>query len=127
MRLALDTNKYTDLVRGDAATLATLNEADEICIPFVVLAELEFGFRRGSQYLANRKKFDQFVAVSEPEFLWADRKAVEIYANLRVQLHQQGTPIPENDIWIAALTMQHGLALYTRDAHFNHLPQLVRV
>jgi predicted nucleic acid-binding protein len=48
------------------------------------------------------------------------------YAAVRDELRARGTPIPENDVWIAALARQHGLAVVSRDAHFDHVPQLVR-
>jgi predicted nucleic acid-binding protein len=59
--------------------------------------------------------------------LFADEQTTHHYANVYRQLRMQGTPIPTNDIWIAALVLQHDLALCARDDHFDHLPQLVRV
>ena len=61
------------------------------------------------------------------EVFFADEQTTHHYANLYRQLRQQGTPIPTNDIWIAALVVQHDLALHARDKHFDFLPQLVRV
>jgi tRNA(fMet)-specific endonuclease VapC len=59
--------------------------------------------------------------------LWPDEDTTHHYARIWMQLRRQGTPIPTNDLWIAALAVQHNLALYSRDAHFDHLAQLVRV
>ncbi len=59
--------------------------------------------------------------------LFADEETVSHYAMLYKQLRQQATPIPTNDLWIAALTAQHALLLFSRDGHFDHLPQLPRV
>jgi tRNA(fMet)-specific endonuclease VapC len=59
------------------------------------------------------------------EVLLPDRETAEQYARLFVQLKRAGTPIPDNDLWIAALALQHGLRLVTRDAHFSKIPQLL--
>ncbi len=59
--------------------------------------------------------------------LWPNETTVDIVANLTVQLNKQGTPMPAHDIWIAALAIQHQFALYSRDKHFDHLPQLAKV
>lgn len=59
--------------------------------------------------------------------MFADKETTHHYADLYLQLRHQGTPIPDNDLWIAALVVQHGLTLYSRDKHFHHLPQLPRL
>ncbi|MGH7464645.1 MAG: hypothetical protein ACREK1_05675, partial [Longimicrobiales bacterium] len=59
--------------------------------------------------------------------MFADEQTTRQYASVYRQLRTQGTPIPTNDMWIAALVLQHDLALYARDQHFDHLPQLVRM
>lgn len=127
MRLVLDTNRYTDLSTPIDEVADTIAEADEVFIPFVVLAELYYGFRKGSRRQANERKLREFLAQPSVRPLFPDQKTVELCADLRMQLHRQGTPIPPHDLWIAALTLQHGLTLYARDKHFDHLPQLARV
>ena len=110
MRLALDTNRYTDLCRGETSVVETVEVADEVRLPFIVLGELRAGFAAGSQ---------------GPRY--ADEQTTHHYAALNRQLRKQGTPIPTNDRWIAALVLQHSLVLFARDTHFDALPQLTRV
>ena len=67
------------------------------------------------------------VAVRREEQRAPDDQTTHHYASVFRQLRKQGTPIPTNDMWLAALVLQHNLALHARDKHFDHLPQLVRV
>jgi tRNA(fMet)-specific endonuclease VapC len=127
MRLALDTNRYIDLCRDVDGVAETLEEAEAILLPFPVLAELRAGFAVGSHGPENERTLRRFLMQPGVSALFADEQTTHQYASLFRQLRSQGTPIPTNDIWIAALVLQHGLALYARDRHFDHLPQLVMV
>ncbi len=126
MRLALDTNRYTDLVRGDPHVAASVESADEVWLPFVVLAELRAGFSLGSKGAQNEAALRRFLFKPSVEVLYADEQTTHHYASVFRQLRKQGTPIPTNDMWIAALVLQHSLTLCARDAHFDVLPQLPR-
>lgn len=127
MRLALDTNRYTDLCRGTASVIETVELADEVWLPFVVLGELRAGFAVGTQGPRNEAVLRRFLLKSGVGVLYADDQTTHHYASVFRQLRKQGTPIPINDMWIAALVLQHSLVLCARDAHFDALPQLVRV
>ena len=74
-----------------------------------------------------KRVLDQFLNRSRVQVLFADEDTLYEYAKIFFQLRRQGTPIPTNDIWIASLTTQHNLVLYTRDTHFDHLPQIRRL
>lgn len=124
MRIALDTNRYADLCAGDAGVRARIEEADAIRMPFVVVAELRAGFAVGTKARKNERALQRFLAKPGVDVLYAGDATTRAYASLYRQLRTQGTPIPTNDIWIAALVVEHGLTLYTRDRHFEHLPQL---
>lgn len=124
MRLALDTNRYTDLAAGDEVVVELATLAESVFVPFVVMAELRAGFACGTLARSNEAAFRRFLAKPGVEVLFADDATVHQYANLYRQLRQQGTPVPAHDLWIAALAVQHDLTLCTRDAHFQHLPQL---
>ncbi len=124
MKLALDTNRYTDLCRSDPEVVRIVEQADRVCLPFVVLAELRAGFAMGTQGLENERVLQRFLMKPGVEVLWAGDATTRCYANLYRQLRRQGTPIPSNDLWIGALVVEHDLFLVTRDAHFRHLPQL---
>ena len=126
MRLALDTNRYSDLVRGDAAVVALVERADEVLLPFIVLAELRAGFSLGKRGAENERALRRFLMKRGVTVLFADEQTIELYVSVFRQLRRQGTPIPTNDLWIAALVLQHGLVLCARDRHFDHLPQIIQ-
>jgi tRNA(fMet)-specific endonuclease VapC len=127
MRLALDTNRYTDLCRGTAAVVELVERAEVVKLPFNVLAELRAGFALGQRGAENARVLRRFLMKPGVSALFADEQTLAHYVALFRQLRLQGTPIPTNDLWIAALVLQHDLALCARDRHFDHLPQIVRV
>jgi len=126
MRLALDTNRLTDLFQGDAKLAEFLGGGDEVWIPFVVLAEMKAGFLGGVRQIQNAALLSNLLSRETVAILYADRETTEQYARLFVQLKRAGTPVPDNDLWIAALAIQHDLTLITRDRHFDKIPQLRR-
>lgn len=127
LRLALDTNRYTDLCRGDADVVTIVEHAEAVFLPFVVVAELRAGFAVGKRGAENERVLRRFLSKPGAAILLADEQTTHHYATIFRQLREQGTPIPTNDLWIAALVAQHGLALCARDRHFDHLPQLTRL
>ena len=127
MRVAVDTNRYVDLCKGVAHTIEVLETAEAVVLPFVVLAELRAGFLLGRRQIENERALNMLLLKDGVEVLYADDQTTHHYASVYRQLRKQGTPIPTNDIWLAALVLQHNLALYARDRHFDHLPQLVRI
>jgi len=126
VRLALDTNRYTDLCRGDSSVLETVEHANEVWLPFIVVGELRAGFAVGSQGPRNEAVLRRFLIRQRVGILYGDEQTTHHYASVYRQLRKQGTPIPTNDMWIASLVLQHSLALFARDAHFDALPQLIR-
>ena len=124
MKLALDTNGYVDLMRGDAEVRALVEGARTVLVPFVVLAELRAGFAVGTEGRANERFLQRFLGKAGVEVVYATDATTHHYAALYRQLRQQGTPIPTNDLWIAALVTEHGARLFTCDAHFEELAQL---
>jgi tRNA(fMet)-specific endonuclease VapC len=127
MKLLLDTNRYTDFCKGIPDAVSVVTAAEQVFLPFIALAELRAGFRAGTQGRRNEDVLSRFLLSPRVGVLYPDDATTQTYAGLFVQLRRQGTPIPTNDIWIAALALQHSLALHTRDAHFDALPQLLRV
>jgi tRNA(fMet)-specific endonuclease VapC len=126
VRVALDTNRLTDLFQGDGELADRLGECDEVWLPLVVLAEIKAGFYGGSQQHRNQLLLQSFLAQPTVGVLLPERQTAEHYARLFVQLKRAGTPIPDNDLWIAALVLEHDLQLITRDQHFERVPQLLR-
>lgn len=126
MRLAIDTNRYVDLCKGVPETVELLEHAELIAMPFVVLAELRAGFSLGRRPADNDRTLRRFLMKEGVRVLFADEHTTHHYASVFRQLRKQGTPIPTNDMWLAALALQHNLVLHSRDTHFDHLPQIVR-
>ena len=124
MRIALDTNRYTDFARNDASTVALLETCESIGVPFVVLGELRAGFAAGRRGRENEAALARFLSKDGVLVLHSGDSTVRHYAALAAQLRAQGTKIPTNDLWIASLSLEHGRTLATRDAHFRHIPQL---
>ena len=126
MRVALDTTRYVDFARADEVIVELLERAQQIHLPLMVLAELRAGFAVGSRGARNEGGLRRFLLRAGVSILLPDEQTTHHYATVFRQLRQQGTPIPTNDMWIAALVLQHGLVLCTRDTHFDHLPQIPR-
>ena len=126
MKLALDTNTYTDLCRGEARVVDLVRDAEAVFLPFVVVAELRAGFTLGKRGTENERVLRRFLAKPGVAALFADEQTTRHYATVFGELRLQGRPIPVHDVWIAALVLQHELTLCTRDRHFAHLPQIPR-
>ena len=127
MRLLLDTNRYRDVCDGNTEAVEVIQRASKIYVPFAVLAELRSGFLCGKLSRRNEQYLTMFLNSERVEPLFADEDTTHHFARIFAQLRLQGTPIPVNDIWIAAQAVQHDLILYSRDKHFDNLPQVARV
>lgn len=124
MRICLDTSGYSAFKRGHDGTLALVQRAAEIVLPAVVLGELLAGFRLGRRDRSNRQELSAFMESPRVRVMPLDFDTAERYADIVLYLRERGTPIPTNDIWIAATAMQWGLRILTTDAHFSRLPQV---
>jgi len=124
--LALDTNAYVDLCRSEALTVRLATTAESVSLPFVVVAELRSGFAMGRRSAENERILRRFLLKPGVAVLYPDDQTAHHYASAFRRLRHQGTPIPTNDLWIAALVLQHNLVLRSRDGHFDHLPQILR-
>ncbi len=121
-RYLLDTNILIALFAGDAQVQAQLGEVSEVLIPSIVFGELYYGARKSGRVEANIQRIDELLASSA--VLACDAETAQSYAIVKNELRLNGKPIPENDIWIAALALQHDLILVTRDAHFQQVQDL---
>lgn len=122
--MILDTNALSAFVDGDEGIASLLGHASRACVPVIVLGEFRYGIAASRQ----RARYEAWLAEHLPAFdvLPVDQGTASAYAALRVQLRQQGTPIPANDAWIASLALQHRLPVASRDAHFDAVPGLRR-
>ena len=123
MKLVLDTNAYSDF-RQQGAWNEDLSEARDILIPTIVLGELRYGFALGKIEGENLRKLREFLQTPRVRTVTIGNETPGIYAQFFLHLRNHGTPIPTNDIWIAALTYEREAILCTRDHHFKNLPQV---
>ncbi len=125
-RVLIDTNIYTAFKRNHPAIVESFRHLDFIGIDVTVLAELYAGFKGGQKEALNIKELEDFINTSRVHILNHNEITAEFYANIFKVLKNKGKPIPTNDIWIAASSMQNGLALFTLDLqHFREIEGLV--
>lgn len=114
-------------MEGDRQAVELIRTCDDVLMPVPVIAELRYGFLNGTRGRQNEAFLARFLDAPRVKVLVCDDDTTRHFATLKLQLKQQGTPIPINDVWIAALVLQHGAVLYTRDSDFDRLPQVPRV
>lgn len=122
--IALDTNAYTAFKRGDAAIVSVLQYAPSIIVSATVLGELLGGFAAGKRENVNRSELAQFINTSRVKVVPCTAATADLYALVYAALRRNGQPIPTNDLWIAASSLEHGAALLTLDAHFKNIDGL---
>lgn len=125
MKILLDTTAYVGFKRNVSETVEIIVRAEQILFSPVVLGELMFGFRNGSRFKENMDDLDNFLQHDAVELIQLGKITSDRYSRIAAQLKRQGTPIPTNDIWIAAQTMEHGAELITSDQHFEKINGLV--
>ncbi len=121
MRLLVDTNRYAAVIGHDASLYSGWQDADEVWLSIITVGELLAGFALGSRRQENEQRLAHLLDVQGVGVLIPDRNTAEQYAAIHAALRRGGTPIPTNDVWIAALALQHGLTLDTADAHFQQI------
>ncbi len=125
--ILLDTSAYAAFKRGHSGVLDLVRAAERILLPAVVIGELLAGFEAGARRERNRSELDQFCASSRVGVLPLTGASAERYASIYGYLRAMGTPVPTNDLWIAAAAMEHGAILVTLDNHFTLMPQILSV
>lgn len=124
MKLCLDTSAYSHFKRGHAAAVDAISHASWLGIPAVVLGELRTGFALGSRARQNEADLQRFLAGSVVSILDVDDEASRTYAEIVVALRRAGTPLPTNDLWIAAVAAREGAPVLTFDAHFRSIARI---
>lgn len=125
MRFVLDTSAYVGFKRNVVEVVNMIVTAESILFSPVVLGELMFGFRNGSRFKENMKDLDEFLQHEVVQLMKIGKITSDRYSRIANQLKRKGTPIPANDIWIAAQTMELGAELITFDNHFRAIDGLV--
>ena len=124
-RILIDTNIYSGAMRGDEAIIQTLRQVEYIGVSVISLGELLSGFKGGTREAENRRELGMFLDSPRVFLLPVDEYTATHYCAILDQLRRHGTPIPTNDIWIAAVAFQHGLPLFSKDGHFSKIDGLL--
>ena len=119
MRILLDSNGYSRLMRGDSQTAAVVRDATEILMSAVVIGELLYGFRNGSRFDRNAADLRSFLDNPYVSFVPVGPVTADRYSRIAAALRAKGSPIPANDVWIAAHAMETGADLVSADRHFE--------
>ncbi len=125
MKLLLDTSAYVEFKRNVIEVVEIIVRAELILFSPVVLGELMFGFRNGTRFKENMDNLSKFLQHEVVKLVQIGEITSDRYSRIAAKLKHQGTPIPTNDIWIAAQTMEHGAELITSDQHFETIDGLV--
>ena len=126
-RLVLDTSAYSHFRRGHVEVLDLLARAERVLVPTTVLGELEAAFEMGTRARENRRSLEDFLEEPFVDLLPVSAAVARQYGRLFAALRRAGTPLPVNDIWIAAATMDCGGTLLTTGRHFDHVTGLDHV
>jgi tRNA(fMet)-specific endonuclease VapC len=123
--MILDTNGLSALAEGDPRLEPILRRATQIAVPVIVLGEYRYGIQQSRE----RQRYEHWLVeyLSKFRVLDVEEQTTTSYAAVRGELKRAGTPIPSNDVWIAALCRQHSLPLLSRDRHFDLVPGLHRI
>lgn len=122
-RYLLDTSIIIDLLAGDQEVCQRVALLNTLFVPSISLGELYYGAFKSQRVMENLERLEEFVR--ENSIIPCDARTAKIYGEMKNALRSKGSLIPENDIWIAAIAVQHGLTLLTRDAHFRQIDYLI--
>ncbi len=123
-KILLDTNAYSDLLRGDQYIYEVVTSANEINISVIVIAELLAGFKGGSREKSNEDLLNKFLQQPTVNVLNISITTSYLFAEIKQSLKQRGKPIPINDLWIASQSVEFSASLVTRDKHFKEIDTL---
>ncbi len=121
-RYLLDTNIIIALLASDESVKEHLVSIEEVFLPSIAIGELYYGAYRSSRRDENVKRIDKLVKGNN--ILVCNARIAQEYGLIKSRLSEKGRPIPENDIWIAALASSNNLIVVTRDEHFKHVEGL---
>ena len=125
-KVLIDTNIYSLAMWGDDKVVAELRKIDLIGFSAISIGELFSGFKGGNRESRNKEEINIFLDSPRVVLHPINEGTAEFYASILQDLKEAGTPIPTNDIWIAAVAFQHGYKIFSKDHHFNLVPGLVR-
>ena len=120
-KILIDTSAYSQLLRGSTEVLDELGRADLVYMSVFVLGELHTGFKSGSQEAQNRDRLERFLSRPTVRIFPATRETAEVFAAIKYALRKADTPLPINDVWVAAHAIETGSVLVTFDSHFKEI------
>jgi len=120
----LDTSAYGNFRRGHHELVSVIDRADWVGVPTVTMGELRTGFLLGGRRERNESELDEFLANPVVEAIEVDAEVSRHYAEIVADLRRAGTPLPTNDIWIAATAARHGASVLTCDEHFERIARV---
>ena len=123
-RFCLDTSAYSHFKRGDSRVVDLIDSAEWLGLPAVVLGELWIGFLLGGHIERNASELRDFLASPVVELVLVDEDVSRIYAEIVVDLRRTGTPVPTNDVWVAAAAARAGATVLTYDSHFRAISRV---
>lgn len=118
----LDTNIVVDLFNNEKKVLDWISGITEVYIPNVVIGELYYGFLKSARKKDNINDLEEFIISSS--IVDTDINTSKLYGEIKNGLRKKGRPIPDNDIWISAIAIQHSMTLVTRDRHFENVENM---
>lgn len=124
-QILIDTNSYVAFKQGLPEAIEIIQYSHHIGISSVVLGELLAGFSLGTHEAENKKELQLFLSSPRITILSIDETTARFYASIYKALKNKGKPIPTNDLWIAATTLQHNFKLFSYDSHFNFVDDLI--
>ena len=124
MRVLLDTNAYSALKRGHPEVVRLVRHSQEVLLSTVVAGELLYGFRCGRGFERNLQEFEEFAASAFVRVVPVTMTTADRFARVAAALRAKGKPIPTNDMWIAAQTMESGAELLSFDEHYSSVDGL---
>ncbi|MYC37602.1 MAG: type II toxin-antitoxin system VapC family toxin [Chloroflexi bacterium] len=127
MKVLLDSNAYSLLMRGHGEVAGLVRTAEEVLFSAVVVGELMYGFRCGTQFERNSADLRSFLDSPYSSFVEVGPVTADRYSRIAAALRAKGRPIPTNDVWIAAHAMETGADLVSADSHFEHVDGIVWV
>ena len=122
--MILDTNALSAFAGGEQAMLQILLAASRHQLPVIVLGEYRYGLKRSRERNARERWLDELESVCD--VLEITGTTARHYAQIREELRFKGTPIPENDVWIAALAREHLVDIISKDSHFDYVEGIKR-
>ena len=127
MRILLDSDAYSVLMRGHDQVAALVRRAEEVLLSAIVVGELMSGFRQGTRLERNVAELGVFLDSPYTVFVDVGPVTADRYSRIATSLRAKGRPIPTNDVWIAAHAMETGADLVSADRHFEHVDGIVLI